>query len=45
MMGAGLVRIGEAAARVHRGEADRVVAHGTSGPWLQQNIVTVMEGA
>jgi acetyl-CoA acetyltransferase len=45
MMGAGLMRIGEAASRVHRGEADRVVAHATSGPWLQQNLVAVMEGA
>jgi acetyl-CoA acetyltransferase len=42
MMASGLVRIGEAAAHVHRGEADRVVAHATSGPWLQQNLVTVM---
>jgi len=44
MMGAGLTRIGEAAARIHRGEADRAVAHATSGPWLQQNLVAVMEG-
>jgi acetyl-CoA acetyltransferase len=45
MMASGLVRIGEAASRVHRGEADRVVAHATSGPWLQQNLVAVIEGA
>ena len=42
MMASGLIRVGEAAARIHRGEADRVVAHATSGPWLQQNLVTVM---
>jgi acetyl-CoA acetyltransferase len=45
MMGAGLTRIGEAAARIHRGEADRALAHATSGPWLQQNLVTILEGA
>jgi acetyl-CoA acetyltransferase len=45
MMGAGLTRIGEAAARIHRGEADRAVAHATSGPWLQQNLVALLEGA
>jgi len=44
MMGAGLTRIGEAASRIHRGEADRAVAHATSGPWLQQNLVAVLEG-
>ena len=44
MMAAGLVRIGEAAARIHRGEAGRAVAHATSGPCLQQNLVCVLEG-
>ncbi|WP_424215189.1 thiolase domain-containing protein [Streptomyces sp. BI20] len=44
MMAAGLIRIGEAAARVHRGEADRALAHATSGPCLQQNLVAVLEG-
>ncbi|MEU2284190.1 thiolase domain-containing protein [Streptomyces sp. NPDC013178] len=44
MMAAGLVRIGEAAARVHRGESDRALAHATSGPCLQQNLVAVLEG-
>jgi acetyl-CoA acetyltransferase len=39
----GLLRIGEAAARVHVGEASRAVAHATSGPCLQQNLVCVME--
>jgi acetyl-CoA acetyltransferase len=44
MMVAGLVRIGEAAARVMSGDASRAVAHATSGPCLQHNLVCVMEG-
>ncbi|WP_340384494.1 thiolase domain-containing protein [Streptomyces sp. SS7] len=44
IMAAGLVRIGEAAAAVHRGESDRALAHATSGPCLQQNLVAVLEG-
>lgn len=44
VMAAGLVRIGEAAARVHRGASDRALAHATSGPCLQQNLVAVLEG-
>ena len=44
MMGTGLVRFGEVAARIIRDEADRGVAHGTQGPCLQQNIVGVLEG-
>ena len=44
MMGSGLIRIGEAAARIHRGDADRALAHATSGPWLQQNLACVLEG-
>ncbi|MGW7265310.1 thiolase domain-containing protein [Streptomyces sp. NPDC054842] len=44
VMAAGLIRIGEAAARVHRGESDRALAHATSGPCLQQNLVAVLEG-
>ncbi|MDN3262166.1 thiolase domain-containing protein [Streptomyces sp. CSDS2] len=44
VMAAGLVRIGEAAARVHRGDSDRALAHATSGPCLQQNLVAVLEG-
>ncbi|MGW0534071.1 thiolase domain-containing protein [Streptomyces sp. NPDC003032] len=44
MMAAGLIRIGEAAARIHRGASDRAVAHATSGPCLQQNLVAVLEG-
>ncbi|MCX5521812.1 thiolase domain-containing protein [Streptomyces bobili] len=44
VMAAGLVRVGEAAARIHRGESDRALAHATSGPCLQQNLVAVLEG-
>lgn len=43
MFSAGLVRIGEAASRVFDGSAHRVLAHATSGPALQQNLVCVME--
>ncbi|MGX1128478.1 acetyl-CoA acetyltransferase [Streptomyces glaucescens] len=44
MMAAGLIRVGEAAARIHRGTSDRALAHATSGPCLQQNLVAVLEG-
>ncbi|CAN5603268.1 thiolase domain-containing protein [soil metagenome] len=44
MMTAGLIRIGEVANRISAGTADRGVAHATSGPCLQQNLVTVLEG-
>ncbi len=44
MMASGLIRIGEAASRISRGEGDRAVAHATSGPCLQQNLVCVLEG-
>ncbi|MFJ2785924.1 thiolase domain-containing protein [Streptomyces sp. NPDC093249] len=44
VMAAGLIRLGEAAARVHRGASDRALAHATSGPCLQQNLVAVLEG-
>jgi acetyl-CoA acetyltransferase len=44
MMAAGLLRIGEVAARISAGEADRGVAHATSGQLLQQNLVCVLEG-
>jgi hypothetical protein len=45
MMAAGLIRIGEAAQRITNGDADRAVAHATSGHCLQQNLVCVLEGA
>jgi acetyl-CoA acetyltransferase len=44
LMVAGLLRIGEAAQRIIDGTADRAVAHATSGPALQQNLVAVLEG-
>ena len=44
MFAAGLIRIGEAASRVMDGSADRVLAHATNGPALQQILVCVMEG-
>ncbi|MEE8311903.1 MAG: thiolase domain-containing protein [Candidatus Binatia bacterium] len=44
LMAAGLVRLGEAAARISDGSADRALAHATSGPCLQQNLVCVLEG-
>lgn len=45
MMASGLIRLGHAATRIHTGDADRAVAHTTSGAWLQQNLVAVLEGA
>jgi len=44
LMAVGLARIGEVAARVWDGSANRGVAHATSGPCLQQNLVCVVEG-
>ena len=44
MMSAGLIRIGEVARRITNGDARRGVAHATSGPCLQQNMVCVLEG-
>jgi acetyl-CoA acetyltransferase len=44
IMAAGLVRFGEAAQRIIDGHADRALAHCTSGPCLQQNLVAVLEG-
>jgi acetyl-CoA acetyltransferase len=44
VMSAGLIRIGEVARRISAGQANRGVAHATSGPCLQQNMVAVLEG-
>jgi acetyl-CoA acetyltransferase len=44
VMVAGLTRIGEVAQRIIDGDADKGIAHATSGPCLQQNLVTVLEG-
>jgi acetyl-CoA acetyltransferase len=43
MFAAGLARIGFAAQQISSGRADRALAHATSGPALQQNLVCVME--
>ncbi|MEV0619465.1 thiolase domain-containing protein [Nonomuraea sp. NPDC050404] len=43
VMATGLIRIGEAARRLHDGSARRAVAHAAGGPCLQQNLVTVLE--
>ena len=44
MMASGLSRIGEVYKRIVAGEARRGLAHATSGPCLQHNMVTVLEG-
>jgi acetyl-CoA acetyltransferase len=44
MFSAGLERIGFAAQHIFDGSAGRVLAHATSGPALQQNLVAVLEG-
>ena len=44
MFTGGLIRIGEAARRVQDGTAGKVLAHATSGPALQQNLLCLMEG-
>lgn len=43
MFSAGLNRIGEAASRIWSGDSDKAVAHTTSGPVLQHNLVTVLD--
>ncbi|MGE5292839.1 MAG: thiolase domain-containing protein [Micromonosporaceae bacterium] len=43
VMATGLIRIGEAAARIFDGSAGRVIAHASSGPCLQHNLVCVLE--
>jgi acetyl-CoA acetyltransferase len=40
----GLNRVVEAARRVLAGDADRALAHATSGPCLQQNLVATLAG-
>ncbi len=44
LMAAGLVRIAEVARRISAGDADRGLAHASSGPCLQQNLACVLEG-
>ena len=45
MMASGLSRIGEVFDRIVAGEARRGLAHATSGPCLQHNLVAVLEAA
>ena len=45
LMASGLSRIGEVFNRIVSGEAQRGLAHATSGPCLQHNLVTVLEKA
>jgi acetyl-CoA acetyltransferase len=44
LMCAGLARLGEAYRQIASGKGERAVAHATSGPCLQQNLVCVLEG-
>ncbi|CAM2923793.1 thiolase domain-containing protein [Skermania piniformis] len=44
MFAGGLERIGAAARPIMAGAAGRTLAHATSGPALQQNLVAVLEG-
>jgi hypothetical protein len=44
MIVAGLSRLAAAARAIFAGETERALAHATSGPCLQQNLVCVMEG-
>jgi acetyl-CoA acetyltransferase len=45
IMATGLIRIAEAARQIREGNATRALAHSTSGPCLQQNLVCVLEGS
>ncbi|MEO3783764.1 lipid-transfer protein [Actinocorallia sp. B10E7] len=44
VMATGLARVVEVARRIAAGEARRGLAHASSGPCLQQNLVAVLEG-
>jgi acetyl-CoA acetyltransferase len=43
IMVTGLIRIGEAAAAILRGDAQRAVGHATNGPCLQHNLLCLLE--
>jgi acetyl-CoA acetyltransferase len=45
VMATGLIRIAEAAKQITENGKHRTLAHATSGPVLQQNLVCVLEGA
>jgi acetyl-CoA acetyltransferase len=42
MFSAGGIRVGEAAKQIWSGTASKTLAHATSGPALQQNLVCVL---
>jgi hypothetical protein len=44
IMATGLVRVAEAAAQIRDRGKHRTLAHSTSGPCLQQNLVCILEG-
>src|SRR4029078_11615576 len=44
IMATGLVRVCEAAEAIRSGGKQRTLAHSTSGPCLQQNLVCILEG-
>jgi acetyl-CoA acetyltransferase len=44
VMVSGLIRMGEAANQIIKNGKRRTLAHATSGPCLQQNLVAVLEG-
>jgi acetyl-CoA acetyltransferase len=45
IMATGLVRVAEAARQIRDEGKRRTLAHSTSGPCLQQNLVCILEGA
>jgi acetyl-CoA acetyltransferase len=45
MFAGGAIRFGEAATRIWDRSASKALAHATSGPALQQNLVCILEGA
>ena len=45
MMASGLSRVGEVFDRIIDGKADRGLAHATSGPCLQHNLLAILESA
>jgi acetyl-CoA acetyltransferase len=44
IMATGLIRFAEAAKQIRENGRHRVLAHATSGPLLQQNLVAILEG-
>ena len=44
LMASGLLRIAEAARAIWNNEASRTLAHATSGPLMQQNLMCVLSG-